>query len=91
MLEMERYALGLARPPADKDWTFVCPVCGKRFTYDQPGEPMCTGPSETRDEHCPEVMDLVSVRTRSTGIVGIAPDIAAIRKEGTLYIPSGVS
>ena len=38
---------------------YECPVCGKRFRYDDPYEPMCTGPSETRDEHAPVVMKFV--------------------------------
>lgn len=41
-------------------FVFRCPVCHKRFTYNDRYEPMCTGPSETRDEHEPTVMIYVS-------------------------------
>ena len=37
-------------------YVFVCPLCRKEFRYDDPFEPMCTGPSESRDDHSPEVM-----------------------------------
>lgn len=37
-------------------FSFVCPVCSKRFTYDGSGPPLCTGPNEGLDEHEPELM-----------------------------------
>lgn len=40
-------------------YVFECPVCSKRFRHDDPYGPMCTGPSEMRDEHPPEVMRLI--------------------------------
>lgn len=46
----------LAEPSPTGAWTFVCPVCAKRFRWDDPVEPLCTGPSESRDEHEPTVM-----------------------------------
>lgn len=38
-------------------YVFRCPLCGNEFRYDDPYEPMCTGPNST-DEHSPEVMRL---------------------------------
>ncbi len=40
-------------------YVFQCPVCAKRFRYDDPYEPTCTGPSEMRDDHPPTVMKIV--------------------------------
>lgn len=40
-------------------YVYQCPLCKKQFRYDDPFEPMCTGPSESRDEHGPEVMRLL--------------------------------
>lgn len=37
-------------------YLFVCPVCRKVFRHDDRYEPMCTGPSESRNEHEPTVM-----------------------------------
>ena len=31
--------------------TFICPVCEKKVRQTEPGEPCCTGPSETRHDH----------------------------------------
>ena len=45
-------------------YLFRCPLCRKDFRYDDPYEPLCTGPSETRDEHAPEVMRFVRRETR---------------------------
>jgi hypothetical protein len=41
-------------------YLYECPLCKKRFRYDDPYEPICSGPSESRDDHPPEVMRLVS-------------------------------
>jgi hypothetical protein len=43
-------------PDPDGAHTFLCPTCGKRFRYGDPLEPLCTGPSESRDEHEPTAM-----------------------------------
>lgn len=40
-------------------YVFRCPVCRKEFRYDDPYGPMCTGASETRDEHAPVAMILL--------------------------------
>jgi hypothetical protein len=37
-------------------YAFRCPVCRKTFVYDSPDEPLCTGPSESRDDHEPALM-----------------------------------
>jgi|GEM_PF-6021897 len=39
-------------------FTFECPVCKKQFRSDEPYEPACTGPSESRDDHPMQVMRL---------------------------------
>lgn len=39
-------------------FVFKCPLCKKLFRHDDPYAPLCTGPSEMRDEHAPEVMRL---------------------------------
>jgi hypothetical protein len=44
-----------------KRYTFRCPVCAKHFAYDRIGEPCCTGPSESSDDHEMTVMRLVKV------------------------------
>jgi hypothetical protein len=43
-------------------YVYVCPVCRKTFRYDDRYEPICTGPSEMRDEHPPVVMRLKGVQ-----------------------------
>lgn len=63
-------------------YTFGCPVCSKRFVYDEPGEPCCTGPSEMRDDHPLEVMRLISVER-----VAVAPTFAEARATGELLLP----
>jgi hypothetical protein len=45
-----------AKPDPDGAFSFVCTVCAKRFRWDDPVEPLCTGPSESRDDHEPTVM-----------------------------------
>src|SRR5208282_1964338 len=87
MLEMERYILGVAQYPHGKEWTFVCPVCAKTFRYDQPGEPMCTGPSEMRDDHEPTTMLLQKVRTIEKVEKFLPPGMAEERLTGPLYVP----
>lgn len=62
-------------------YTFRCPLCGKFFTHDEPGEPCCTGPSEMRDDHPLTVM-------RLTRIAGehVNPVRAEQRAQGTLLM-----
>lgn len=36
-------------------YVFRCPLCANEFRYDDPYEPMCTGPGWI-DSHAPEVM-----------------------------------
>lgn len=87
MYEQERYLLGHTPYIHGKVYTFGCPVCGHEFTYDEPGEPMCTGPNETLDEHSPELMHLVRVRTIDKRDVIVAPDAGAARADGPLFVP----
>jgi hypothetical protein len=44
-------------------YTFRCPECLNEFTYDEPGEPMCTGPGEV-DQHEPKVMRRIRVKDK---------------------------
>lgn len=63
-------------------YTFVCPMCSKRFTSDQPGEPCCTGPSEMRDDHPMETMRLLRVNRED-----VNPVRAEQRAAGELLLP----
>lgn len=63
-------------------YIFDCPMCSKRFKSDEPGEPCCTGPSESRDDHPMEVMRLVSVDYRQ-----VAPIFSERRATGVLLMP----
>lgn len=45
-------------------YVFQCPCCRKLFRADDRYEPVCTGPSEMRDDHAPEVMRLLRVEAR---------------------------
>jgi len=45
-------------------FVYECPLCKNRFRFDDPYEPICTGPSATRDDHAPEVMKLVATDAR---------------------------
>lgn len=87
MMEMERYLIGKQVFPHGKVWNFKCPSCGKAFRHDQPGEPLCTGPSETRDEHEPEAMLLESVLPVGRNEKIAPPDVADARANGALYVP----
>lgn len=40
-------------------YIYECPVCHKQFRFDDLFEPLCTGPSENRNDHSPEIMKLV--------------------------------
>jgi len=62
-------------------YTFRCPVCAKLFTYDAPGEPCCTGPSESSDDHEMTIMHLIRVNRRE-----IAPEVGAARANGPLIL-----
>lgn len=44
-------------------YVFTCPLCAREFRYDDPYEPMCTGPSWT-DDHAPEVMRMIRREVR---------------------------
>ncbi len=42
-------------------YLFACPVCHKQIRHDDSYGLMCTGPSETRDEHPPTLMRWIAV------------------------------
>lgn len=64
-----------------KTYVFTCPVCRKTFCNDEPGEPCCTGPSETRHDHDLTVMHLLRVDR-----VDVHPVAAARRAAGPLLL-----
>lgn len=45
-------------------YVYRCPLCCQTFRYDDPYEPLCTGPNPTLDEHAPEVMRLWRIEQR---------------------------
>jgi hypothetical protein len=87
MLEMERYLVGRQAFPHGKVWTFKCPTCSKLFEYDEPGEPLCTGPNETTDDHDTTAMLLLSVRTVEGREKFAPPEVAQRRSTGALFVP----
>lgn len=46
-----------------KVYVYRCPLCGNEFRYDDPYEPLCSGPRWT-DDHAPEVMRLFRIDNR---------------------------
>lgn len=88
MLEMERVLQGQQKEwVRGKIYTFRCPMCAKSFTYDEPGEPICTGPNESTDEHPPETMILEKVVNLKRVEKTVDPAIAAARAAGPLWVP----
>jgi len=49
-------------------YIFQCPACRKTFRHDDPYAPICTGPSENRDDHAPEVMRLMRTEPRKVSV-----------------------
>ncbi len=66
-------------------YVFACRICRKRFEMDEPGEPVCSGPNESADDHPHELMRLVRVHRRDVG-----PTYAERRVAGPLLIPGGL-
>lgn len=87
--EMERVLQGTQEFVTGKVYTFECPKCHKRFRTDNPGEPVCTGPSETRDDHPHEKMLLHSLVNADK--VEKRPDdvTARARADSPLWVPPG--
>lgn len=65
-------------------FTHECPVCFKRFRYGHAHEPLCTGPSESSDDHEPTVMRLVRVDKNE-----VNPVLAERLALGPLILPDG--
>jgi len=63
-------------------YVFICPECSKLFRTDEPGEPCCTGPSETLDIHPMRVMRLLRMENKE-----VHPVLAAQRAAGKLLLP----
>lgn len=63
-------------------YVFRCPMCAKLFKMDAPGEPVCSGPSEMRDDHPHTVMHLHAIQNTE-----VNPKYGAYRAEGPLLLP----
>lgn len=63
-------------------YEFICPECSKTFRTDEPGEPCCTGPSESSDDHPMVVMRLAKLNKKE-----VSPIAAQLRVEGALLLP----
>lgn len=87
MLEMERVISGKQTYTHGKVYTFRCPECRNEFTYDAPGEPVCTGPSESRDDHPSSVMRLIRVVSLDKREKHVPAEVAAARAAGPLWVP----
>lgn len=61
-------------------YVFKCPLCQKLFRTDEPYEPVCTGPSENRDDHAPEVMRLVK---KDAPKISVSPGNSILRPNGS--------
>lgn len=62
--------LDLEASPGSADaYTYVCEMCGRRFTYEASSPPMCTGPND-QDDHPGVVMTMVwcSIQSRAERI-----------------------
>lgn len=46
----------------ERIYTYECRICQNKYSYPQPGEPMCTGPG--LDDHEPFIMVRVHVKDR---------------------------
>jgi len=51
-------------------YLYQCPLCKKQFRFDDRYEPICTGPSENRDDHPPEIMRLMKVDAPKITLAG---------------------
>jgi hypothetical protein len=51
-------------------YVYECPLCRNRFRFDDPYEPICTGPSANRDDHAPEVMRPVRLDQKKAVLPG---------------------
>jgi hypothetical protein len=49
-------------------YIFQCPLCMRTFRHDDLYEPICTGPSENRDDHAPEVMRFLRREARKVQV-----------------------
>ena len=65
----------------DRVYIFRCPLCAKTYRSEEPGEPCCTGPSESRDDHELTLMHLLRVDA-----IEIHPARAAVRAAGPLIL-----
>lgn len=65
-----------------KIYTFTCPECHKFFRTLDPGEPMCTGPSESRDDH-----EMILMRLHKIEDVEVPLQFAENRANNPLIMP----
>jgi hypothetical protein len=71
-------------------YTFRCPVCAKFAKFDEPGEPLCTGPNEATDDHEPVLMRRVKVAhaiNPQTHFHDVAPAIGEALTKGPMIMP----
>lgn len=69
----------------ERTYTFRCLECGHEYIYDEPAEPMCTGPGET-DDHPPEVMRRTRVQSKGRDKF-VSPEEAEKLVAGPLLTP----
>jgi hypothetical protein len=69
-------------------YTFECPECKRRFTYDEPGEPLCDGPGDQR-VHEPKVMVRIQVKSRDR-TKEVSPEEGLARAKGVLLTPAAL-
>ena len=71
-------------------YTFECPECKNKFTYDEPGEPMCDGPGELK-AHEAKVMRRIRVVDKNLGTKEVSEAEAELRAQGTLLTPESLA
>jgi len=73
----------------NRTYTYRCNTCRNEFTYDEPAEPLCTGPGDT-DTHPPEVMWRIRVTDPDMPDKLVGPGEGKSRAEGTLLTPEAL-
>lgn len=70
----------------ERIYTFRCPECQNEFTYNEPGEPLCDGPGDTKS-HNPKVMRRIRVKDKDLGTKEVSAAEGEMRAKGTLLTP----
>ena len=87
MLEMERIIRRKQEWRSGKVYTFRCAICATEYELNEPGEPLCTGPHPSLDEHLPELALLVKLVNLDKVEKNTPPGIGEARAAGPLWIP----